>query len=187
VSPVAAPCEVLSVEQPVDIERAPSADAASAMVGFWIEAADTAQKFWSGPTSPTAIAQALAEHASEMMAEAAAPPKPKSWYRPPIDVQDSASGAIGFMAGPFAGLVPIVAAAFTPSTMSLANPWMQLWAEAATSAMWASVVPKPFAMLAPLGAAAVSVPSLPFYQSDSGFAVAQIIRATGLDPERHLH
>lgn len=166
-----------------------------AMMTFWFGASETATKFWSGPTSPMAMAPRLAAQAQGIVAEAMAPkPQSASWYRAPMGTQDVASGAVGYMAGPFAALLPaFTAAPFWPQmpTAPAARPFgvtpisvpsmNSLWAEQPWARMWmnalaaAAPAPAPMPIAAMMAAFVPPAPVMPAYQSDSGHAVAQIV------------
>lgn len=175
-------------------------DAAEAVLAFWTDAANTALQLWANATHPAIEGQRMAVSAGSLFAPMPSeePDPERSWYRAPIGVQDSASGAVGYLAGPWALMMPAFTAnPFWPAATGprLAEPiGFAVLAAAMGTNPWARVfahsMPHDVLRMVPAmhtaleqSRAAFAMPAeiagpepFPAYQSDSGHAVAQIIR-----------
>jgi hypothetical protein len=182
------------------------APSAADAVAFWSDIANAALACWASMMAPAVNGQRLAFATGSMVRDALEGERASetSWYRAPLGVQDCASGALGYVAGPFAMLLPAftanpfwqpAASGFWPSSAALpkpmplsllqaaidSNPWARLWAQSLPRDM---LPPHLFGAgfatlqraLAPDAIAATAARPYPAYQSDSGHAVAQIIR-----------
>lgn len=173
-------------------------------LAFWSDIANAALACWASMMAPAVNGQRLAFASGTMVGTALGAERApdSSWYRAPLGVQDSASGAVGYFSGPFAMLLPAftanpfwqpAAAGFWPSPAALpkpmpltllqaaieTNPWARLWAQSLPREMVPPhLLDAGFATLALAPATITATAAVPYpaYQSDSGHAVAQIIR-----------